>query len=221
MVDRIKIKAFLIFFSLTSAVFGGEQRVNIVFAPTFSGASAQIVGDKQVIDLGFLKEGQSYLGTNKIEIGTVTVNINQKKTSEDPDECVLEEIQFDSVNITKLKTMTEQITSVEKSYIGDYSGMTLSAGGVTNVTYTGRLVTEDTKAYFTDPGCTNENFTDAIYTLNYNFKLYAEIPLTKHGVVGSFAEQQGTQKELALKDVVIRQIHGSVGGVSGNRNRRR
>lgn len=218
MVDKIKIVIVGIFFSLTSVIFGGEQRVNITFIPTFKGASTQVVGNNQVIDLGFLKEGQSYTGANKIDIGTVHVNISQKKTGTD-DPCILEDIQFDSVNISKLKMGTEQIASTEKSYIGNFSGMTLSAGGVSNIRYTGTMKDETMDAYFTDPGCMLMD--DAIYTLDYDFKLYAEIPMTEHGVVGAFAQDKATKKELALKDIVIRQILGSVGGGIGSRSRRR
>lgn len=219
MVDRIRVIA-IIFFSLTSIVFSSEQYINIVFHPTFSGASAQVVGEKQVIDLGFLKEGHAYTGVNKIEIGTVSVSIRQNTVGSE-EACLPNDIQFNSVNLGKLKTMSEVIASTEKSYIGNYSGMSLSAGGISNIKAVGRTIDESTESYFVDPRCNMNNMNNIIFTLDYEFKLYADIPMTEKGVTGAFAQEKNTEKEIALKDVVIRQIQGSVGMGTGNENRRR
>ena len=120
---EIKKKILLITYFLISCIlYAGDQTVNINLNLTYPGASAQEIGENLVIDLGFLKDGSSHTGDRRIEIGTISVTISQRKSQGDPSPCLLENIEFSVVNLDKLKIISERIDTTDTIYIGNPPG---------------------------------------------------------------------------------------------------
>lgn len=169
-----------------------------------------MINDKMVIDLGFFREGE----TNKtIEIGTVNVRIAQRKTAEDTDSCILEGLEFDSVNIRGLKMFSERIAVSDKIYIGSNNRIILTAKDVVITEMQGSVdqAQYDT-FYFVDPECIKEGVMDgeALTSLSYSFKLFADIEGTikKDSVIGAFAQDENGIA-ISIENLIEKQIKSS------------
>lgn len=216
--------SFIIYFLVSCILYAGDQTVDINLNLTYPGASAQEIGENLVIDLGFLKDGSSHTGFGRIEIGTIEITINQRKSQGDSSPCLLESIEFDTVDLDKLKTLSERIATTDTIYIGSAPGIVLSAE-VSSINPSGSVTLGQGGPYFfVDPECLTVPEGDgfkgiAITELRYDFKLYAEIPhVSKGSVLAARAQdKQGTQ--LSIKSLIINQIKGSTSGTSQRRNR--
>lgn len=207
---------FYIFFIFYYTTFAGIQNVDIALQITYPGASQKMIGDKLVVDLGYLNENQSYTGNNKIEIGTVKVKITQKKTVEESG-CILEEIDLDTVKLESLKNYSEKISVVDKIYMGDGQKIMLTATDVNNVQPFGDidLATDSNKTlYFVAPDCLQEKDNgfegSALTSLSYEFKLYADIDNTmgRGTIVGAMAKNQDGV-ELSIRELILRQVRNT------------
>ncbi len=165
-----------------------------------------------VIDLGYLQEGQSY---KNLEIGTVEVKITQIKTSEDTDACILQNLEFDSVNKTNLKNFSETIEGEDKIYIGQNKNkIILTARDVNILSMDGDIDNTKDEFYFVDPECIgNQAFKgDALVSLVYTFKLFADIEgeIQRESIVGAFAKENSTGIETSIKSLIEKQIKTSI-----------
>ncbi|BBA52796.1 hypothetical protein FV113G1_31470 [Fusobacterium varium] len=219
---EIKKKILLITYFLISCIlYAGDQTVNINLNLTYPGASAQEIGENLVIDLGFLKDGSSHTGDRRIEIGTISVTISQRKSQGDPSPCLLENIEFSVVDLDKLKIISERIDTTDTIYIGNPPGIVLSAE-VSGVNPSGSI-TQGNLSYFVDPECLTvpegEKFQGkALTELRYDFKLFADISNVQHGVRAAKAQdKQGTQ--LSIRNLIISQIRGTTPESNRRRNR--
>lgn len=207
MVNRIGVLLCL----LTTLLYAGNQTVDLKLDLTFSGASQKMIDNKLVIDLGYLKEGEIYTGANQIEIGKVTVEITQRKTDESTG-CILDGLEFDSVNINRLLLQDERINSLDKQYVGKGSGLILSAKNIRILNKEGDINSNEEVLYFVSQECIDEKDLQgaALTKLQYEFKLYADITsaIKLDTVVGAFAQDE-RGVVISLKDLVKKQINNS------------
>ncbi|MGL5119427.1 MAG: hypothetical protein ACRC7H_09545 [Plesiomonas shigelloides] len=209
---EVKSKIIFIWMLLTTCLFAGNQNVDISLNLTYPGASQQIINDKLVIDLGFLKEGGNYTGNNQIKIGTVKVNISQSLSNNNEDPCILEDIEYNSVNINKLKTYSERISSKDRFYIGEQNGIILTAKNINGVITEGNLAPEEEEYLFVAPECIDPGMDGfALKRLQYEFDLYADISgvLSVGTVVGAFAEDD-KGVAISIKELISSQIRNSL-----------
>lgn len=209
---EVKSKIIFIWMLLTTCLFAGNQNVDISLNLTYPGASQQIINDKLVIDLGFLKEGGNYTGNNQIKIGTVRVNISQTMTKDDVEPCLLENIEYNSVNLKKLKVYDERIASKDKIYIGKQNGIVLTAKNVNGIVAEGNLSAQEDEYFFVAPECVDSVMDGiALKRLQYEFDLYADISgvLSVGTVVGAFAENE-KGIAISIKDLISNQINNSI-----------
>lgn len=204
------LKIVFLFQIILVKSFAGHQTVDIGLALSSNTMSQHSIGDKMVIDLGYLEEGKSYVGQNKIEIGTVTVKISQTRTSEDDSTgCFLNGIEFDSVNLRELVKYNQTISTKVKNYVGKSPRIILTAGEIGRITADGNLNPDENIYLFVAKEClTNKDFEGfALTNLEYDFKMYAEIesPVSKGNVTGSFAEESNGVV-LSIKDIIKEQI---------------
>ncbi len=207
-----KSKIIFIWMILTTCLFAGNQNVDISLNLTYPGASQQIINDKLVIDLGFLNEGGNYTGNNQIKIGTVRVNINQTMTPNDSDPCILEDIEYNSVNINKLKVYNEKISSKDKIYIGGQNGIILTVRNINGIITEGNISPQENEYFFVAPECTDSGMDGvALKRLQYEFDLYADINgvVSLGTVVGAFAEND-KGIAISIKDLISNQINNSI-----------
>lgn len=205
---------------LTTCLFAGNQNIDINLDLTYPEAKQQIINDKLVIDLGFLKEGGNYTGSNQIKIGTVKVNITQAATPNDSDPCILQDIEYDRVNINKLKTYDEKIASKDKIYIGGQNPIILTAKNINGVVAEGNLSPQEEEYFFVAPECIDPGMDGfALRRLEYNFDLYADIDgvLSIGTVVGAFGEDE-KGVAVSIKDLISSQIKSSI--ITRNRRRK-
>ena len=201
----------ILFLSISTLLLAGSQNVHINLNLTYPGASQKIIGEKMVIDLGYLKEGQSY---NNIEIGSVDVKITQIKTAEDDNSCVLKNLEFDAVNKNNLQNFSETIEGKDKVYIGKIKNkINLMAKEVTITSMEGDIDGISEELYFVDPECIGDPLFsgDALVSLTYSFKLFATIDgeIQRESIVGAFA-QDSTGIETSIKRLIERQIRDSI-----------
>lgn len=192
-------------------VLAGNQEVDIKLNLTFQGASQKIIGDKMVIDLGYLEEGGLY---KNIEIGTVDVRISQTKTSASEDACFLNNLEFNSVKIASLEQFSERIASSDKVYIGAQNNrIILTAREVKITAMEGNIDKSNEEFFFVAPECVGDpGFQgDALTSLSYTFKLYAEIEgeIRKESIVGTFA-QESTGIETSIRSLITHQIKSNL-----------
>ena len=215
---EVRSKIVVIWLLLATHLFAGNQEVDISLDLTYPGATHQMINNKFVIDLGFLKEGESYTGGNQIKIGVVKVDISQTMTAgEDP--CLLENIDYNSVNLKKLKVYDERIASKDKIYIGGQNGIILTAKNINGIVAEGNILSQEDEYYFVAPECTNPVMDGvALKKLHYEFELYADISGTVSvgTVVGAFGEDD-KGVAVSIKDLISNQINSSI----KTRNRRR
>lgn len=214
MVNKI-VKLIILVQVLSINLFAGNQTVDISLVPSSSNISQQVIGDKLVIDLGYLEEGRSYVGQNKIEIGTVTVRISQMRDSgDDPSGCFLDGIEFDSVNLKNLAKYSQTINTIDKKYVGNAPGIILTGGNVSRITPVGNLSANEDMYFFVSEECLNDKDFNgiALTSLEYDFKLYAEIesPVSKGNIAGAFA-QDSNGVTISIKDLIKEQIKSSIG----------
>lgn len=206
-------KWIVLFQVILAKSFAGTQNVDIGLKLSSSAMSQQAIGDKMVIDLGYLEEGRSYVDQNKIEIGTVTVKITQTRSSgDDPSGCFLDGIEFNSVNLRELAKYNQTINTKVKNYVGNAPRIILTAGKISRITPQGNLSPTENEYLFVSEECLNDiNFEGvALTSLEYDFKMYAEIetPVSKGNVTGSFAEKSNGVI-LSIKDIIKEQISSS------------
>ena len=192
-------------------VLAGNQEVDIKLNLTFQGASQKIIGDKMVIDLGYLEEGGLY---KNIEIGTVDVRISQTKTSASEDACFLNNLEFNSVKIASLEQFSERIASSDKVYIGAQNNrIILTAREVKITAMEGNIDKSNEEFFFVAPECVGDpGFQgDALTSLSYTFKLYSEIEgeIRKESIVGTFA-QESTGIETSIRSLITHQIKSNL-----------
>lgn len=205
---------------MSIVLLAGSQNVHINLNLKYPGASQKIIGEKMVIDLGYLKEGQIY---RDIEVGSVEVKITQVKTSEDGgDSCILNNLEFDSVNKKNLQNFSETIESKDKIYIGkNKNKIILRAKDVNIVSMDGDIDNNKEEFYFVDPECVgNPLFKgEALVSLVYTFKLFADIDgeVQRESIVGAFAEDS-TGIETSIKSLIEKQIKSSI--ITKNRRRK-
>lgn len=209
---EVKSKIIFIWMILTTCLFAGNQNIDISLNLTYPGASQQIINDKLVVDLGFLKEGGNYTGNNQIKIGTVRVNISQSMTPNDSDPCILQDIEYNSVNINKLKVYNEKIASKDRIYIGGKNGIILTAKNINGVVTEGNISPQEEEYFFVAPECIDSGMDGvALKRLQYEFDLYADISgvLSVGTVVGAFAENE-KGIAISIKDLISNQINNSI-----------
>lgn len=207
----IKKSLLFVYFFISSILYAGNQVIDIALSLTYPGASQQIIGDRMVIDLGFLNEG-SYVGSGRIEIGKLTINISQTTTSEDSSSpCFLENIELATVSLNKLKGINEKISTTDTVYIGSNSEIILSAGDVNNVVTQGSIDIKNDLLFFVAPECLGEGSFDgeALTNLKYDIKLYAEITNVIKGSVVAAKAQDKNGVSLSIRDLVMNQLRGS------------
>lgn len=217
---EVKKKVVFAWLVLTTCLFAGNQNIDINLDLTYPEAKQQIINDKLVIDLGFLKEGGNYTGSNQIKIGTVKVNITQAATPNDSDPCILQDIEYDRVNINKLKTYDEKIASKDKIYIGGQNPIILTAKNINGVVAEGNLSPQEEEYFFVAPECIDPGMDGfALRRLEYNFDLYADIDgvLSIGTVVGAFGEDE-KGVAVSIKDLISSQIKSSI--ITRNRRRK-
>lgn len=203
-----KIIAFL---GTSLVLLAGNQNIDVTLDLTFQGASQKMIGEKMVIDLGFLREGHKY---SSIEIGNVNVKITQTKTSEDTEACFLKNLEFDSVNTNKLEKFSTKIDSKDRIYIGKVNNsIILTAKDVRVTDMQGdvdSIANED--FLFVAPECIPEKLFpgEALTSFSYTFKLYADIvgEIQKESIVGAFA-QDAKGVEISIKSLIASQIKNS------------
>lgn len=210
---------FIIYFFISSLLYAVEQTVEVDLQLTYPGASAQEIGNSFVIDLGFLKEGSSY---SRLKIGTVNVKISQRMSDDGSDPCVPESIEFNSINLEKLRDYREKIDTTDTIYIGAPPGIILNAE-VTSVIPQGSISPGQHEYYFVAPECIIPNIPPifegvAITKLQYSFDLYATIGMVSHGVRAAKAENK-QHVQLSIRDLISNQIKGSAVGSYRRRNR--
>lgn len=204
------VNKILLYLSISMIVLAGKQDVDINLTLKFPGASQKMIGQKMVVDLGYLIEGKQY-GT--IEIGSVDVRISQIKTAEDNDNCILKDLEFDSVNINKLKNFSSTIDSKDKVYIGKLDNrIILTARDIVIKETSGDVDPTIEELYFVSPECLKEQTFkgEALTSLSYTFKLYADIvgEIQKESIVGAFA-QDAKGIEVSIKSLITEQIKNS------------
>lgn len=204
------VNKILLYLSISMIVLAGKQDVDINLTLKFPGASQKMIGQKMVVDLGYLIEGKQY-GT--IEIGSVDVRISQIKTVEDNDNCILKDLEFDSVNINKLKNFSSTIDSKDKVYIGKLDNrIILTARDIVIKETSGDVDPTIEELYFVSPECLKEQTFkgEALTSLSYTFKLYADIvgEIQKESIVGAFA-QDAKGIEVSIKSLITEQIKNS------------
>lgn len=202
MVSRI-----ILYLSISVMVLAGDQSIDINLNLKFPGASQKMIGEKMVIDLGYLREGEKY---NNIEIGSVEVKITQRKTSEDEDGCVLQNLEFDTVNTRDLEGFSERIDSKDKVYIGEIgNSIILTAKDIDIIDMTGDIDRSNEEFYFVAQECIGDEYFKgiALTSFSYKFKLYADIEgdIKKESIVGAFA-QDSTGVEISIKRLIENQI---------------
>lgn len=207
MVNKVGILAFLV----TTFLYAGNQTVDLKLDLTFSGATQKTIDNKHVIDLGYLREGEIYTGLKQIEIGRVTVEITQRKTDETTG-CILDGLDFNSVNIERLLLQNERINSLDKQYVGKGSGLILTAKDIKILKKEGDIDPNEKDLYFVSQECIDEKYMQgvALTRLQYEFKLYADIneAIKIDTVVGAFAQDE-RGVIISLKSLVSRQINNS------------
>lgn len=210
MVNR-RLGLFIYFF-LYIALYAGVQTVDIGLDLSYEGASQKIINNKMVIDLGFLKQGTNYIGANNIKIGTVTVKISQKISGEESG-CLLEDMEFNSVNIKKLERYSERISTVDKIYVGGNNNITLTANNIRILSTQGDISSTEEEYYFVSPECLTEGVMEgvALTSLEYQFDLYADISgeIPMGTVVGAFG-QNDNGVAISIKDLISNQINNSI-----------
>lgn len=203
----------LVYLMLSTILLAGNQNVDIDLALSYHGATQQMIGEKMVIDLGFLEEGSSFIGNTKIEVGVVTVKITQHKTSGDESACILNGIDFDAVNIDKLKMYSERVSTVDKIYIGNNNKIILSIGDVKIINTLGDITSTADDVYFVDQECLTEGEMEgsALTELTYSFKLYAEIEgvVKKESVISAIAEDSNGIG-ISIRNLIENQINDSI-----------
>lgn len=204
------VNKIILYLGISIIVLAGNQNVDINLNLTFPGASQKMIGEKMVIDLGYLREGDKY---GSIEIGTIDVRITQVKTSEDNDSCILENLEFDSVNTRKLESFSERIESKDKIYIGTFNNkIILTAKDIVITDMQGDIDRNNEDFYFVAPECIGENLLpgEALTSFSYKFKLYADIEgeIQKESIVGAFA-QDSKGIEISIKSLISHQIKNS------------
>lgn len=214
MVNKI-IKLIILVQVLSINLFAGNQTVDISLVPSSSNISQQVIGDKLVIDLGYLEEGRSYVGQNKIEIGTVTVRISQMRDSgDDSTGCFLNGIEFNSVNLKNLAKYNQTINTTTKNYVGNAPRIILTGGNISRINPKGSLSPDEDEYFFVSEECLSDGSFNgfALTSLEYDFKLYAEIesPVSKGNVSGAFAENSNGVT-ISIKDLIKEQIKSSIG----------
>ena len=206
----------LMIVAMTSFLYAGNQAVDLRLDLTFPGASQKIIDDKLVVDLGYLKEGEVYTGA---EIGKVTVEISQRKTTEDTG-CILDDMEFDRVNINKLLSQDQRINVLDKQYVGKGSNLILTTRNIKILKKEGDINPSKDELFFVSKECLDENVMQgvALTKLQYEFGLYVDIndPIKLDTVVGAFAQDERGVLT-SLKGLVINQITGSL---SSNRRRK-
>lgn len=213
MVNKSKILSFFFsFFLVYLSSYAGIQNIDIDLQITYPGASQKMIGEKLVVDLGYLNENQSYTGSNQIEIGTVKVRITQEKTTEESG-CFLEGIDLDTVKINSLKNFSEKISVTDKIYMGNGEPIILTAKDVNNIQALGNVdLASNEPLYFVGPDCLQESGFEgiALTSLSYEFKLFADINNTmgRGTIVGALAKNQ-TGVELSIRDLILNQIKNS------------
>ena len=205
------VNKVMFFLGVSAMVLAGNQEVDIKLNLTFQGASQKIIGDKMVIDLGYLEEGGLY---KNIEIGTVDVRISQTKTSASEDACFLNNLEFNSVKIASLEQFSERIASSDKVYIGAQNNrIILTAREVKITAMEGNIDKSNEEFFFVAPECVGDpGFQgDALTSLSYTFKLYAEIEgeIRKESIVGTFA-QESTGIETSIRSLITHQIKSNL-----------
>ncbi len=211
MVDKIRL--LLIYLLLKITVFAGQQSVDISLNLTHPGASQQMINDKMIIDLGFLKQNTSYTGSNQIKIGTVVVKITQSMTTEDTDSCLLKDMEFNSVNLKKLVTHSEKISTADKFYVGSNSNsIILTASNIKGILTQGNLSAAEDEYFFVAQECLAETGMEgvALTSLQYEFDLYADITgnIPIGSVTGAFS-QDTSGVAISIKDLISNQIKSS------------
>lgn len=216
----VKKNLLIIYFFISTILSAGNQVIDIALNLTYPGASQHIIGDKMVIDLGFLKEG-SYVGNGRIEIGRLTININQTMSSEDSSGCILENIELDGVDLSKLQTISERISTVDTIYVGNSSEIILSVGDVSNIVTVGSVDSANNYFYFVAPECLTEGLLEgeALTNLKYDLKLYAEITNVNKGSVVAAKAQDKNGVSLSIRDLIINQILGRTRILSKRRSK--
>lgn len=208
---RMVNKVILLMFMVTVFSYSGNQTVDLKLDLTFPTATQKIIDNKLIIDLGYLEEGRIYTGGTQIEIGKVTVDISQRKTDE-ASGCILDEMEFDSVNIEKLLLQNQRIETTDKYYVGKGSNIILTAKDIRILRKEGDISPNEKDLYFVSPECIVEQVMPgiALTRLQYEFKLYADISnaVKLDSVVGAFAQDE-RGIAISLKDLVSRQIKGS------------
>ena len=179
-----------------------------------------MINDKVVVDLGFLKPGVNYTGSNNIKIGTVTVKISQKMSSEDTSGCLLDHMEFNSVKIKNLERYSAKIATVDKIYIGGGNTITLTAKNIKGIVTHGDISQSKEEYFFVSSECITEGAMpgEALTALEYEFDLYADIDgnIPIGTVVGAFGENTNGVA-VSIKDLISDQIKNSI----TNKSRRR
>lgn len=209
---EVKNRVIFIWILLTTCLLAGNQNVDIGLNLTYPGASQQIINNKLVIDLGFLKEGGNYTGSNQIKIGTVRVSISQTTTPDDDDPCILRDIEYNSVNVHKLKIFDEKISSKDKIYIGEQNGIILTVKNINGIITEGNISQGEDEYFFVAPECIDPGMNGiALKRLQYEFDLYADISgvLSIGTIVGAFAEND-KGIAISIKDLISNQINSSI-----------
>lgn len=201
-----------IFFITCFKSYAGIQNIDVDLQVTYPGASQKMIGDKLVVDLGYLNENQSYTGGNQIEIGTVKVRISQEKTTEDSG-CFLEGKELDTVKLNSLKKFAETVSVTDKIYMGNGESIILTAKDINNIQALGDVnLTLDEPLYFVAPECIQEGGFEgeALTSLSYEFKLFADIKNTmgRGTIVGAMAKDQAGV-ELSIRQLILNQIKSS------------
>ena len=204
------VNKIIVFLSTSLVLLAGNQNVDVTLDLTFPGASQKMIGEKMVIDLGFLREGHTY---SSIEIGNVNVKITQTKTAEDTEACFLENLEFNSVNTNKLEKFLEKIDSKDKIYIGTVNNsIILTAKDVKVTDMQGDVEIAKEDFLFVAPECIPEKLFpgEALTSFSYTFKLYADIvgEIKKESIVGAFA-QDSKGVEISIKSLIASQIKNS------------
>lgn len=204
------VNKIIVFLSTSLVLLAGNQNVDVTLDLTFPGASQKMIGEKMVIDLGFLREGHTY---SSIEIGNVNVKITQTKTAEDTEACFLENLEFNSVNTNKLEKFLEKIDSKDKIYIGTVNNsIILTAKDVKVTDMQGDVDIAKEDFLFVAPECIPEKLFpgEALTSFSYTFKLYADIvgEIKKESIVGAFA-QDSKGVEISIKSLIASQIKNS------------
>lgn len=200
----------IIFLILSIVSLAGNQTVDISLDLTYQGASQAMINDKMVIDLGFFREGEA---NKTIEIGTVNVRISQTKTAEDFDNCILVGGEFNSVNIKELKAFSQRIGVSDKIYIGNSNRIILTAKDIIVKEMQGSVdETQFDTFYFVYPECVQEGVMEgeALTSLSYSFKLYADIEgsIKKDSVIGAFAQDENGIA-ISVRNLIEKQIKNS------------